>query len=112
VEEWREAAWLAAAYPPAHNGAAPAADTLRTGVGRKLSTASSLLKKGPALFSRVARERARSAGHSARAWTVGQIVKRREPFVPALRAGRCPDCGAPLAKESVCASCGVAWMLA
>ncbi len=112
VDEWREAAWLSAAYPPARNGAAPAGDSLHTGVARKLSTASSLLKRGPGLFARIARERARSATHSARAWTVGQIVKRSEPFVPALRAARCPDCGAPLNRESTCGSCGVSWMLA
>ncbi len=112
VEEWREAAWLAAAYPPNGNGAAASVETLRTGVTRKLSTASSLLTRGPAAFARIASERARSATNAARAWTVGQIVKRREPFVPSLRAARCPDCGGNLRRDAVCTACGVSWTMA
>lgn len=113
VDEWREAAWLAAAYPPDGNGVqATPVEPLRTGVARKLSTASSLFTRGPAAFARLAGGRTRSAAHAARAWAVGQIVRRSEPFVPALRTARCPDCGATLSRDSACKPCGVLWTLA
>ena len=112
VDEWRSAAWLAAAYPPNGNGGTRIPETLRTGVSHKLSTASSLLTRGPAAFARIATDGARVATHAARAWTAGQIVRRREPFVPALRAARCPECAAPLARTGVCGACGVLWTLA
>ena len=112
VDEWRAAAWLAAAYPPeTANGHGPA-EAPPTGMGHKLTTASSLVKKGPAAFARVASERAKYAGATARAWALGQRVKRSEPFVPALRAGHCPDCGGALGRNAGCPACDVVWLMA
>ena len=111
VEEWRDAVWLAAMYPPQHAESTSDVDAAPASVSRRLSTASSLLRRGPLAFARVARERARAAGHAARAWSVGQVLKRREPFATSLRAGKCPDCGTAVEKPGTCRQCAVRWVL-
>jgi SAM-dependent methyltransferase len=109
VEEWRQLTDLAAVYghgdvdgDSGEPRPVPAAAARATRVLRSEGVAG--------LAARVFAKTAAATDHVsslARDRRIARQVRRREPILNALRAGRCPDCHATLSARRRCAACDV-----
>lgn len=108
VHEWRQCVLLAQAY-----GRSAMMDTAQARDGMATPGAPDQMQTGTVLAR--TREwlhrRADDATSLARERLVAHRVRRKEPVVNALRAGRCPDCGRELTPPRVCISCNTTYRL-
>jgi SAM-dependent methyltransferase len=107
VEEWRQISDLAAVYGDGHCEPGPGVST------PPAASRASRVLRNEGIAGVAARLRDKTVASAdyltslARERRIARRVRRREPILNALAAGRCPDCGSPLQSGRSCIRCDV-----